>query len=157
MKPIVLICLIVIALVAITVLDQDNKSAASSVVPIATPVAVQKTELDAEKLWNIIQEWREFEKLNKYTKSDKLCDIADVRVVQISDNFSHKDFPSVVNKFCGSRCNIIYSENIIRSQDEHDSLNWWLNSASHSAALHKNYPYSCIATFGEYGVQIFSY
>lgn len=109
-----------------------------------------------EKLWEIIQNWREGEELPLYIKSNELCKISEERAnelgsIDMLDN--HKGF---INRYSNYPYKI--SENLslkYYSEPEH-YLNGWLHSPSHAAALHAYYAYSCVSCYQNVCVQIFS-
>lgn len=119
----------------------ENKNKPKFFVPI---------ELNADKLFSEINIWRTEVGKKPYTKLDSLCEIANKRVKQIVNNFTHSQFskleyPSTL------------SENLAKNPNgEEKTIDMWLNSKSHREALESNYTYSCIATEGTYAVQIFS-
>lgn len=110
----------------------------------------QNISLNKDELWKTIQTWRVNQGLNKYNESADLCEIANDRANDGYDG--HRGF---VEKYYNSRPYIL-SENITQAGDASSALLNWLNSPSHHAALEKDYKYSCVATNGDYAVQIFS-
>jgi uncharacterized protein YkwD len=117
------------------------------------PITNQK--LDQDILFALVQEWRVENGLRPYTKSQKLCDFASKRAKQIRTNFNHDEFLKDIHT-TGVLGVGEYSENLAEVyEDEKTTLKGWLNSASHSAALHRDYKYSCIATYNNEAVQEF--
>jgi len=106
--------------------------------------------LDAEVLWEAIQSWRQSEGLPKYQKDEGLCRIATNRVSDGIDN--HK---GLYEKY-GDYSSVIQENSNDGYHSEKDSLNGWLNSQAHHETLKKRYLYSCVATSGDFAVQIFS-
>lgn len=128
-----------------------DKSTANADVQ-ATPV-VQKTELDADELLKLVQDWRISQGLPEYKVSEELCQIANVRINEIQSDFSHERF---ISRYKNRTTSI--SENLGKDAYTEDSLlNAWIDSASHLEILKMNYSKSCISTSGTYAVQIFSY
>lgn len=109
-------------------------------------------DISEDKLWGLVQEWRTQENLATYEQSIETCRIADQRLIETKVNWSHDGFEA--KRFCPQGCTL--SENIARGfSNEQDILDSWLKSASHSANLKMNLPYSCIKSDGEYVVHIF--
>lgn len=114
-----------------------------------------KTYPDANKLFQIVNEWRTENGYQPYLIDQRLCDIADIRLAQTSRNWSHDEFiPTIDRYFQGNYSE--KSENLARDfYDEQSTLKAWLNSPTHKENLDKDYQYSCIALDGNYVVQIF--
>ena len=108
--------------------------------------------LDGEKVFQLVNEWRLSEKKPVYIVDNRLCEIAKTRVKEIQTDFSHTKFRL---RYDGSE--FLLSENLSRNGT---SENWvlygWLNSPPHREILDMPYKYSCVAADGTYVVQIFS-
>lgn len=121
------------------------------------PLPEPKSELDSDKLWSLIQDWRMSQNLQTYIKDQRLCKFVKVRLGEIKENFSHKGFEdrSTNNSFpffyqeLGENlaAGITYEESILFA---------WLNSPSHRENLDKEYKYSCLETEGFYVIQLFA-
>lgn len=127
-----------------------NTSKANSA-PVQTEVGLD-TELDSNKLWNLIQDWREKSGYIKYEKSDILCDVANKRAEYLLTNGddNHMGFFNM---------NFAYevSENyILDAFSERNALSGWKSSSGHLATLKRDYKYSCVSTKENVAVQIFS-
>lgn len=123
--------------------------------PKATPQAqavAQEVTLNADKLWNIIQNWRAENNLRPYNKKEELCEIAIKRAAQLPQSYNHEAFLRDYKNYP-----VVISENIAHVNTNEEALSVWLASKPHAAALRKDFPNSCIATNGVYVVQIFSY
>ena len=123
-------------------------------VAIAEPTSVFR-KINENSLFDTIQEWRLREGLPRYQKSDFLCEIAEKRLGDIKQNYSHDGFRATLEQFCKNDCTV--SENLVHGPlyGEETALNAWLNSASHSAALRENYKFSCVKSDGYYAVHLF--
>lgn len=111
--------------------------------------------LSEDKLWTLINNYRESKSLKPFIKDQKLCDIAEFRVVQLKtkegDYFNHDGFHELLD---GNK--IKYAENITGGYSEENALDRWLNSPPHKEAIEAEWKYSCVATGNNYAVQIFS-
>jgi uncharacterized protein YkwD len=113
--------------------------------------------LNQDTLWYLIQGWRVENKLNPYTKNQKLCDIAINRLnddlqTGMSNEKAHEGFQTRYGNYKS-----VISENLSLNWDnEKEALDSWVNSPSHLGNLKKNYSFSCIAIKGTHVVQIFS-
>jgi uncharacterized protein YkwD len=110
---------------------------------------------DADQMFSLVQEWRKNNGLTEYSTSALSCQIAQTRLDEVKDNFSHDGFDA--NRFCTTNC--LLGENLadnLLKIDNPTTLDLWTKSPLHLAELQKNYPYSCIKTDGRYIVQIFS-
>ena len=116
---------------------------------------VTKPDLSSDKIWSLVQDWRSKNNLPVYTKNQKLCDMASIRVQDIRTDWSHSQFVPRVNFFFG---NNIYNiaENLAEHHiNEEAILNAWLGSPTHADNLKSNYKYSCIVESENYVVQLF--
>lgn len=122
-----------------------------------TPAVVKHT-LSDEGLWNTIQEWRASNGYEPYIKDERLCQIAELRIKDLEDNygsdFNHDNFIPIANSVLPD--GITVSENITGATSDEEALSIWLNSPSHREALKKDWKYSCIDTQTDFAVQIFS-
>lgn len=106
--------------------------------------------LDSDKLWSLIQEWRQSQGLKPYIKDKRLCVVAQDRADDGFDDHQglyakYSDYPYAIQ------------ENLTSSRlNEDEALNAWLNSPPHRKTLATDYKYSCVATWSATAVQIFS-
>lgn len=107
--------------------------------------------VNADKLFEIIQEWRTSENLQPYVKDERLCKIAEDRV--LNDKFLD-DHEGLFRKY--SNYPYVISENLNYAISEKAMLDGWLNSPEHAQALRKPYTHSCIYCYNGYCSQIFS-
>jgi uncharacterized protein YkwD len=117
--------------------------------PNATPR--QRKPINEEKLWTLIQTWREENHFKTYIRNDQLCDIAATRAPEYNIDGNHDKF---IARFHDLSYKI--SENATGAYDEQDALERWLNSAPHRAALESNWIYSCVKCYQNSCVQIFT-
>jgi uncharacterized protein YkwD len=120
--------------------------------PVSAVTPTKQAELNADKLWSLIQEWRESEGLQPYIKDQRLCEIAKDRA---DDNIDyHKGF---MEKYDTPEYPFVMQENSVWGySSEEYSLNGWLNSPPHRETLEKPYTHSCVATYKNNAIQIFS-
>lgn len=117
----------------------------------ANSSSIMETGLDAEVMWLLVQNWRTENKLPKYQDSEVACSIADTRIKETSNNFSHEGFEA--DRFC-TDCYI--GENLVESPtNETRALRMWLSSEGHLANLKRNFTHSCIKCDNNRCVQIF--
>jgi hypothetical protein len=118
---------------------------------LPTPLVVK--EIEKEKLWSLVQEWRVENQKTKYVENSRLCRYAKTRLDQLKTDYSHRLFLKEVRNYFPTED---VAENISEGYlNEKMILNAWLSSASHEANLKKDYTYSCIATDGNYVVHLF--
>lgn len=112
------------------------------------------TSLEGDHLLEVVNQWRV--KIGKkiYKKNNELCNIAEARTKEIQTDFNHDKFYNHTHDFYyeAMQENILAGDQYISYKTALDS---WLQSASHSAALHKDYQYSCIKCLNNRCVQIF--
>lgn len=115
------------------------------------PERVVSVPLDAERLTALVNNWRVSQGFQPYRKLDILCQIAQSRTKDGLDH--HIGLPATYHLFNQKS---FISENLTQGNDDKDALDRWLGSPPHKEALEKPYIYSCIATKGQFAVQIFS-
>lgn len=108
--------------------------------------ASKDNSLNAEKLFSLVNKWRVKTGFQSYEKHEALCRIASKRNY---DN--HKGLLEQYSKYPS-----VISENMTMAPTEQNALYDWLHSKTHKKALEASYKYSCIATQGNFAVQIFS-
>ena len=109
--------------------------------------------LDANKLFELSNEWRISQGLKPYIKLELLCDSAKIRNIEVQTNWSHEGFSA--EKICGKGwCQV--GENLAKDLgSEKNTFSAWLTSSTHLENLEYNFKYSCVSTSGEYAVQHF--
>lgn len=122
----------------------------NSVAPSYVYTTPEPTELNSEELWQIIQDWRTSQNLPKYILDERLCKIAKDRSYDPDDN--HQTFLKKYSKYPYK----IQEIAAYYITTEHQTLNGWLNSASHSAILRKSWVYSCAECTYTTCIQVFS-
>lgn len=124
------------------------------VVGLSAATSRNKAEsLSSEKLWNIVNDWRQSRGLQPFQKSEVLCGYALQRMGEIKTDFSHAGFGG--DRWFGSDFKNV-GENLAQNMfNEQATLNSWLNSPSHRENLERAYTHACIVTDGNFAVQVF--
>lgn len=113
---------------------------------------------DAERLFSLVQVWRESVGKNKYIHSENMCKIAQLRAEESVSDWSHDKFSA--ERFC-DECTL--GENLARNyqalefEPEDGILERWLNSPAHKENLDRNYTHSCIRCVDLNCAHIFGY
>lgn len=148
MKSFIIILLVVVTSLSLVILNASKQVTANVVLP-----KEEKTTLTNSGLWDSINQWRTRSGYTEYLKSDKLCQIADIRLTEIELNFSHEGFSADKFNYVGK-----IGENLISEVDtNNDALMSWIHSPNHLKLLSDSFTHSCIKTSGTYAVQIFGY
>lgn len=113
------------------------------VIPTKTPIPAPK-HLDAEKLFNLVNDYRASQGLNKLASSSAMCPFAFKRLSQIPYDWSHTGFYPEVKSYYTY---VDAGENLGRGYDDEEiQLKEWINSPSHKKNLDKpSYTHTCIA------------
>jgi len=162
MKSFVFLVLLVFLAVTAFISRSKTLNAFPSATPSPSPVLANvvvdygKRYLDEDELWDTVNNWRKISGFNEFVKSDRLCNVASERIVEVQNDWSHDGFRGTASKI--GREGEWIGENLSKhSNDDLLTLNAWLNSPSHKENLaNKNFRSSCIKTDGVYAVQIFS-
>ena len=129
----------------------QSKTPPIEVVP--TPTDIPEALNTSENILAHVQDYRNKNGKSLYIQSDFLCSIAEKRIEVIKSDWSHNGFLNT--KYCD---NCTLGENLARNYLFADqTVNSWLDSPTHKANLDRNFTHTCIATDGNYVVQIFGY
>lgn len=119
-----------------------------------TPTDIDLEKITSENVLEYVQEYRISQKKSPYIHSKFLCKIANIRLNEVVTDWSHNKF--IADRFCESKCFI--GENLSKNGRYADIVvSGWLSSPPHKAALDRNFTHTCIATDGNYVVQIFGF
>lgn len=123
--------------------------------PYVTPTPTPTTSPNGDVLFDKVNKWRIDNKLKPFTKTDRVCDSAKIRLYEIKSDFSHNGFIS--SRFCNSKTEgCIIGENLAKgNMTEDEILEAWLASPLHRENIEFNFVYSCIVTEGNFVVQHF--
>lgn len=121
----------------------------------------QPINIDSDRLFTLVQNWRSENNLKQYETDPQLCGIAAVRAYEIQTDFNHNKFNARAESITKSTGYNYIGENFVRSgrkiNPEQDGLNWWLHSPKHLQMLKdEEMRFSCISCRGAYCVQIFA-
>lgn len=123
----------------------------------ATAPAVQTTpaaaNVNADVVFELINQHRAQIGKPAFVKDENLCSLAKVRSMEIPAEISNGTLHSgLYNR------NLPYwiTENAKYGSDEAGTVQWWLNSPIHRAAIEGDHVYSCGACTGTYCSQLFS-
>lgn len=124
---------------------------AISVTP--TPAVATAHQLDAEKLFALVNQTRTAAGLAPLQKNPAVCEVAHARAPEMQSNVMSGNMHA---GFYARKPNYQSTENIIYMQTEEQALNWWLNSPVHRSAIYGNYADSCLVCEGNTCAQIFA-
>lgn len=128
--------------------------------PKPAPIPYTEPIVNADKLFQIVNEWRSQNGYQPYKKSDFAKSVATSRLPEVKIVWSHDKFLSDMHsgKLCDG-CTL--GENLAKGYStENQALQSWLNSPSHRENLERPYTHSaivCSNTAENYCVHIFSY
>lgn len=110
--------------------------------------------LNAEVVFNIVNEKRNRFGLSDLVKDRALCTVARERAPQLYEEIMitgrmHEGFYSRKLPFSAV-------ENIIYMNNEQSAVEWWMNSSVHRASILGDYTHTCVACWGNSCTQIFA-
>ena len=159
MKNLLVIFLLLLAIGAgyLLLINSPSYRSASKPIPTAGPTPTPIV-LDPGKLFNLVNEYRVNHNLNKLTLNKDLCPLANERLAQIHNDFTHNQFRALRYRYFPDG---EVGENLAEGYNsEKEAMNAWLASPTHHELIVKpNYTSSCLVTDtvnGTYAVQIFS-
>lgn len=113
-----------------------------------------KNSLNADIIFNLINNHRKELGYTPFEKDEKLCELARYRGPQLEDEIFisgaiHKGLYDL---------NLPYQiiENMAGYSSEQQNFNWWMNSKIHRSAIEGNYKYSCGICNGNSCAQLFT-
>lgn len=122
-----------------------------------TPPTVAATAnvggLDAEKLFNMSNAFRQQRGLPAFEKDARSCSLAASRAPEIAGEVASGALHSGLHARALPYWN---TENIISMNSEEAAFNWWVNDPIHHDAIVGNYKYSCVACSGNNCAQEFT-
>lgn len=113
--------------------------------PVTITVAANVGGLNADKLFNMANAYRQTKGLPAFEKEDRTCSLAASRAPEINAEVAAGTMHS------GLRArNLPYwnTENIISMNSEEAAFNWWINDTIHREAIESSNKYSCVACSG---------
>lgn len=101
--------------------------------------------LNADKLFGMVNAYRQSINLPAFQKDERSCSLAASRAPEINNEIA----TGTMHQGLKNR-NLPYwnTENIISMNSEEAALNWWLNDYIHKKAIEGNFTYSCVACSG---------
>lgn len=129
---------------------QDN-------VMVETMDSNPRTELDASKVWELVQGYRSQIALEPFIQDDSLCPMAINRVAEIQSDWSHNGAYDDIEALYASGAYTRIGENLGKDYtDEEMLLAEWSLSETHLENLTSTNTHSCIKCEGLYCVQVFA-
>lgn len=140
-----------LSLVQTAYASTDKSSTDPTPVPTTTPTPQPATPppstggLSADKLFSMVQSYRQQRNLPPFQIDPRACQVANERapmvLEEIDDGHMHSGLRAM---------NLPYwnSENIITMRTEEGAFNWWIHDPIHLDAIVGNYKYSCLACSG---------
>ena len=123
---------------------------------ITDPDATSSASLNAEVLFNLVNNYRLQLGLVPFTKDASICEIANSRAPELYNEIFGNSYMHAGFRERAKSLNYWATENIIYQNTENGALNWWLNSPIHKSAIVGDYKYSCTACSGKSCCQIFT-
>ncbi len=118
-----------------------------------TPAVATAHQLDAEKLFSLVNQKRTEAGLAPLQKNGAVCEVAQARAPEMQSNVMSGNMHA---GFYARKPDYQSTENIIYMQTEEQALNWWLNSPVHRSAIYGSYADSCLVCEGNTCAQIFA-
>ena len=123
---------------------------------VTDPNATASASLNADVLFNLVNNYRIQLSLEPLTKDSTLCDLANSRAPELYNEIFGSSYMHAGFRERAKSLNYWATENMIYQNSENGALNWWLNSPIHKSAIVGDYKYSCTACSGKSCCQIFT-
>lgn len=116
-------------------------------VTVSNPPISLHAQLNATKIFNLINDYRASKGLSKLSFNQGMCPFANKRLLQIHQDNSHSGFTAEVGKTFCSQCKHA-GENLAGDQtNEGELVRGWINSPEHLAnILQPDYTVTCVST-----------
>jgi len=116
-------------------------------------MASDAAALDSDKIFSLINQYRESQGLTPFEKNDDVCSLAQTRSTEI---------PAEINN--GTLHSGLYNrglpywiwENAKYGSNEDGTVAWWLASPLHHKSIVGDYKYSCVKCTGSYCSELFT-
>jgi uncharacterized protein YkwD len=109
--------------------------------------------LDSDKIFDLVNQYRESQGLTPFERDDKVCELAQVRSTEIPAEIAAKTLHSgLYNR------NLPYwiFENAKYGSNEEGTVAWWLASPLHHKSIVADYKFSCVKCTGSYCSELFT-
>lgn len=146
---------------------EPTKKPTETAKPTVTPTEKPKTEspepttapkivsggLNADKIFDLVNQYRASKGLPAQVKDDKVCALAQSRAPEI-----HSEIYGGVMHSGLKKRNLDYRnmENIISMRTEEEAVRWWINDYIHRVQMEADNKYSCVACSGNSCAQEFT-
>lgn len=122
--------------------------------PISSAPTASGSVLNADVLFNMVNDYRSSIGLAPFQKDARICDVAASRGPEL-DNEIYVTHTMHAGFYAR---NLPYwaTENMISMQTEQQALDWWLHSPIHRAAIEGDYKYACTGCYGKSCDMIFT-
>lgn len=140
-------------------IDESNKQSSPSTTTIAeNPAQITNSGsgLNADLLFDMVNQHRTQKGLPTFTKSPDLCSVAQSRAPELNHEINGGGGMHAGMRKRQASLSYRVNENIISNRNESSALKWWLNSSVHRKAIEGNYTHSCTACSGNQCTQLFA-
>jgi uncharacterized protein YkwD len=120
--------------------------------PIMAPE--KAPELDADILFQLVNDYRKKHGLDELIKDPYLCKITESRGPEVYEEITYTG--ALHSGLYARNLPFWISENMVTSTSEVKSLNWWLNSPIHYRTIISQSTHSCTQCFGHTCIQEFA-
>lgn len=120
---------------------------------LSSQTAADSVNLDPEKIFDLINQYRASVGLMPFEKKDSVCELAQIRSSELPSEIQHGTLHSgLYNR------NLPYWiwENAKYGSDEGTTVSWWLASPIHHESIVGDYKFSCIKCTGTYCSELFT-
>ena len=121
--------------------------------PTTQPIKYSSWGLNADKLFDMSNNYRASKGLSAFQKDDTTCQLASSRAPEINAEIAEGRMHSGLQ---ARKLPYWNSENIISYHSEEAAFNWWINDTIHREQIEGNYTYSCVACAGNACAQEFT-
>lgn len=123
-------------------------------VPTALPTSQKPPSLNADLIFDLINNYRATIGLPGYQKDQLLCDLAKSRGPEL---YNEIFVTGNIHGGLYSR-NLPYwiTENMKYSENEQQAIDWWLSSYIHKKAIEGNFTYACGECYGKSCIMLFT-
>lgn len=144
-------CTVPEATPTITPKAEANKSNNSRTLIIP---ADKTTSLDADKLFRMVNNYRNTLGLKSFERDKNLCKLAETRGPEVYKELLYSG--RLHSGLYERKLPYWVTENMVLNTSEEGGLNWWMNSPIHYASIVSDAKYSCTKCFGHACIQLFT-
>lgn len=122
-------------------------------VPVIIQSSSEGTELNADRIFDLINQYRASLGLSAFEKNDEVCSLTQIRSTELAAELASG---TVHSGLYGRNLPYWIWENAKVGSNEDEAASWWLSSSLHRKSIVGDYKFSCVKCTGNNCSQLFT-